>query len=387
VYSQVLERRHGVAPQLRRDPLDSAKIPIDAGFTQSDADSQAQNMSDQPCDSAASTALGRMMELIWPGGLLAQAVYVAARLGIPDLVKDGAKSAEAIARATGAHAPSVQRLLRALASLGVFTESSPGQFRNTELGDLLRADHPASLRNWAMFLSAPFVWQACGALDNAIMTGKPGINYVFGQSFWSYLAEHTDDAAVFNAAMSAGAEMTIPWILDAYDFSRFAQVVDVGGGHGALLEGILSRNQNIRGVLFDLPSVVEGAASLRRSQVAHRCDIRGGDFLEGVPEGADAYVLNRVIHDWPDHDAVRILKNCRRAIRPDGRVLVIDLVLTPSTPAGRGQDLMDLLMLTLVGGRERSERDFRALLHDAGFSVESVIRTAGPSSIVEARPT
>lgn len=328
-----------------------------------------------------------MMELIWPGALVAQAVYVAAKLGIPDLLKDGPKSAEAIARATEAHAPSVQRLLRALASVGVFTESSTGQFQNTELGDVLRTDHPASLRNWAMFLGAPFVWQTCGALDKAIMTGKPGINHVFGQSFWSYLAEHADDAAVFNAAMSAGAEMTIPWILEAYDFSHFAQVVDVGGGHGALLEGILSRNQNIRGVLFDLLSVVDGAASLRDSPVADRCDIRGGDFFEGVPEGADAYVLNRVIHDWPDPDALRILKNCRQAIRPDGRVLVVELVLTPSTATGPGQDLMDLLMLTLVGGRERSEQDFRALLHDAGFSVESVIRTAGPSSIVEARPT
>lgn len=121
--------------------------------------------------------------------------------------------------------------------------------------------------------------------------------------------------------------------------------------------------------------------------MAHRCAIRGGDCFEGVPEGAGAYVLNRVIHDWSDHDAIRILKSCRRAMKPDGRVLVIELVLTPSPPSGRGQDLMDLLMLTLVGGRERTERDFRALLHDAGFAVELVIRTAGPPSIVEARPT
>lgn len=341
-------------------------------------------MSDEHRDSAASGP-GRMMELIWPGAMVLQAIRVAAERGIPDLLKDGPKSAEAIAWATETHASSVQRLLRALASVGVFTESSTGQFQNTELGDLLRTDHPGSLRNWAMFLGAPFVWQTCGALDKAIMTGKPGIDHVFGQSFWSYLAEHADDAAVFNAAMSAGAEMTVPWILEAYDFSHFAQVVDVGGGHGALLEGMLSGNRNLRGVLFDLPSVVDGATSLRHSPVSDRCDIVGGDFLEGVPEGADAYVLNRVIHDWPDADALRILKNCRRAVRPDGRVLVVELVST-STATGAGQHFMDLLMLTLVGGRERSEQDFRVLLHDAGFSVVSVIRTAGPSSIVVARP-
>jgi SAM-dependent methyltransferase len=344
-------------------------------------------VSHPPTDAAAPTAPARLLALIWPGALAAQAVYVAAKLGVPDLLKNGPQSAEAIARATGAHAPSVQRLARALARVGLFSESSTGQFQNTELGDLLRADHPASLRSWAMFLNAPFVWQACGALDQAIMTGTPGINHVFGQSFWSYLAQHRDDAELFNAAMSAGAEMRLPWILEAYDFSRFRRLVDVGGGHGALLEQILARHPSIRGVLFDLPSVVDGAASLRASAVADRCDIQGGDFFAGVPEGADGYVLNRVIHDWPDYDALRILKNCRRAISPGGRVLVVELVLTPSSASEQRHDLMDLLMLTLAGGRERSEDEFRALLHDAGFSVESVIRTAGPSSIIEAKPT
>src|SRR5207249_48944 len=185
-----------------------------------------------------------------------------------------------------AHAPSLHRLLHALTRVGVFTESSTGHFQNTPLSDILRADHPASLRSWAMFLGAPFVWQTCGALDKTVMTGQPGINHVYGKSFWAYLAEHPDDAAVFNAAMTAGAGMTIPWILEAYDFSRFAQVVDVGGGHGALLEAVLSGNRNVRGVLFDLPAVVAGAVSLRSPPIASRCDIQGGDFFEGVPEGA-----------------------------------------------------------------------------------------------------
>jgi len=328
----------------------------------------------------------QMMQFIWPGAMAAQGLYVAAKLGLADLLKDGPKSVDELAHLTAAHEPSLRRLLRALTSLGVFSQDAAGHFQNTDLSETLRTDHPESIRAWAIFLGAPFLWRSWGELYETVLSGQPAVNRIYGGSFWAYLAAHPDDAAVFNAAMSAGSEMTVPWILEAYDFSRFDRVVDVGGGHGALLHAVLSKNPKVRGVLYDFPAVVAGAASLWSGAVAARCEVRGGDFFAGIPEGGDAYVLQRIVHDWDDDNALRILKNCRRAIKRDGRLLVIELVLKPSCQPDPGQEFSDVLMLTLVGGRERTESDFQALLGGAGFSLTSVIPTAGPPSIIESQP-
>lgn len=327
----------------------------------------------------------QLMQFIWPGAMAAQAIYVAAKLGLADLLTEGPRSADELALATRAHGPSLRRLLRALTSLGVFAENAAGKFHNTDLSETLRTAHPETMRAWATFLGAPFLWRPWGELYQTVMTGQPAVDRVHGTSFWAYLAEHADDAAVFNAAMTAGSEMSVPWILKAYDFSRFERIVDVGGGHGALLSGILSANPKVRGILYDLPEVVAGAVAVRTGAVAARCEIRAGDFFHAVPAGADAYVLKGIIHDWNDDDALRILKNCRRAIKRDGRLLVIELVLKRSSQPDAGQAFMDVLMLTLVGGRERAESAFRALLREAGFSLTSVIPTAGPS-IIESQP-
>lgn len=336
-----------------------------------------------PQPSGVSPAM-KVMSFIWPGAMAAQAIYIAAKLEIADLVASGPKRAEELARSTKTHGPTLYRLLRSLTSLGLFSEDRALGFRNTELSETLRADHPESIRAWAMMFGAPFVWKPMGELYQAIATGQPAFDRVYGDRFFQYLAGHPDDAAAFDAAMTAGTSSAVPAVLAAYDFSRFTRIVDVGGGHGALLEGILTANPKLRGVLYDLPQVVAGIDAVRSGDVANRCQVLAGDFFEAVPEGADAYVLKGIIHDWNDEDALKILKNCHRSIRPDGTLLLLETVLTPSSEAMRG--LMDMLMLMLVGGRERTEPDFRALLQQAGFSLSRVIHTTGPD-IIESHPS
>jgi len=323
----------------------------------------------------------RMMEFVWPAAAVTQAVYVAAKLGIADLVKEGAETVESLAERTGAHGPSLGRLLRALASLGVFSDED-GRFANTPLSETLRSDRPDSVRSGVIMMGAPFLWRPWGDLLETVTTGQPAFDRLYGVPFFDYLPNHPDDARIFNESMSSG-----PWVaslVEAYDFSGFRRVVDVGGGQGVLLAAILTANPNLHGVLYDLPSVVAGADRLSSEPLASRAEIVGGDFFEQVPQGADAYVLKGVIHDWGDEDALKILKNCRRAIAPGGRLLLVESILKPPNTPDRGR-FMDLMMLVMVRGRERSESDFRALLSDAGFSLDRVITTPG-HAIIESRP-
>jgi hypothetical protein len=324
----------------------------------------------------------QLMQLLWPGAMAVQAIHVAAKLGLADLVASGPKTVTELAESAHAHGPSLGRFLRALTSLGIFAEDSDGRYRQTPLSETLRGDHPGSIRRWAMMLGARFVWAPSGELDLTIRTGQPAFEHVYGAPFFKHLSEHRDDAAVFNAAMSS-VPAWIATLVDAYDFSTFDRIVDVGGGHGALIVGILRANPHLRGVLHDLPGVVAGAAAPREGAMAERCEIIGGDFFESVPAGADAYLLSGIIHDWNDEAAVKILASCRRAIRSNGTLLLVDTVLVPSSDPARA--LMDLLMMVLTGGRERTESELRSLLQEANFSLTRVISTGG-ASIIEARP-
>ena len=324
----------------------------------------------------------QMTQILWPGPIAVQAVHVAAKLALADLVASGPKSTEELAAATHSHGPSMARLLRALTSLGIFAEDTAGRYRQTALSDTLRSDHPESIRPFAMMLGAHFVWKPSGALEETVRTGRPSFEHVYGAPFFDYLAGHSDDAAVFNAAMSSSPAY-LAAIVGAYDFARFERIVDVGGGHGLLLAGILSANPHLRGVLHDLPSVVVGASALRKEPISQRCEIIGGDFFKGVPAGADAYLLKGIIHDWNDEAALKILKNCRNAIDPDGTLLLVEAVLTRSTDPAAA--LMDMLMMVLTSGRERTELEFRSLLQEAGFSMMQVIRAARVT-IIESRP-
>jgi hypothetical protein len=324
----------------------------------------------------------QLMQLLWPGAVAVQAIHVAARLALADLLAGGPKTAADLAETTRTDASSLDRFLRALTSLGIFASDTSGRYRQTASSETLRADHSHSIRPWALMLGARFIWEPIGSLDETIRTGRAAFEHVHHAPFFNHLAEHPEDAAVFNAAMSSMPSY-IAAIVDAYDFSRFQRIVDVGGGQGALLAAILAANTRARGVLHDLPAVVAGASALRREGIADRCEIVGGDFFDGVPGGGDAYLLSGVIHDWNDEAAVRILRNCRRAIRTDGTLILLDTVLTGSSDPARA--LMDLLMMVLTGGRERTESEFRSVLREAGFSLTRVIPTAG-ASILESHP-
>jgi hypothetical protein len=325
-----------------------------------------------------------MTRLIW-GAIPVQAISVTARLGIADLVADGPKTADELASRTQTDSVALRRLLRTLTSLTIFAEDAAGRFLNTPLSETLRFDHPESVRALAILWGASFFWKPWGELSTAIVSGQPAFDRIYQESFFEYLAHHSDDAAIFNAAMTAVSAVDLSAVLAVYDFSRFARIVDVGGGHGALLNGILSAYPELQGVLYDLPGVIADATELRTGPVVGRCEVLGGNFFEAVPVGADAYILKRVIHDWNDESALKILRNCRRAISRDGTLLLIEWVLKPPNEPDLGK-FTDLNMLVLLGGRERTEADFRALLREADFSLARVIPTAGPHSIIESNP-
>jgi hypothetical protein len=217
------------------------------------------------------------------------------------------------------------------------------------------------------------------------MTGQPAFDRVFDSSGFDYCAEHPDAAQIFINGMTSASAIEGPAVVAAYDFSRFERIVDVGGGQGALLHAILSATPGLQGVLADQPYVVEGAASLQTGPIAGRCEVAGVDFFQTVPEGADAYIMKLIIHDWNDDDALKILKNCRRAIRRDGTLLIVDAVLKPPNEPDPGK-LRDLNMLVTLRGLERTEAEFRMLLKQAGFSLTRVIPTAGLLSIIESMP-
>jgi hypothetical protein len=324
----------------------------------------------------------QLMQLLWPGGVAVQAIHVAAKLGLADLMASGPKTVVELSDATRMNGTSLARFLRALTSLGIFAEETSGSYGQTPLSEALRADHPESIRPLAMMLGARFIWEPVGWLDESIRTGQASFERVHAAPFFRHLAENPENAAIFNAAMSSMPSY-IAEVVEAFDFSKFRRIVDVGGGHGALLAAILEANPHTRGVLQDLPSVVAGASALRREGLAERCELVAGDFFDGVPDGGDAYVLKGIIHDWNDEAAVEILRSCRRAIRPDGTLILLDTVLTGSDDPRRA--LMDLLMMVLTGGRERTELEFRSLLQEASFSLTRVIST-GAHSILESRP-
>jgi len=325
-----------------------------------------------------------LMDLIWPGAFIVQSIHVVARLGVADLLGPEPQSAEELADAVDAHAESLRRVLRALTTLGIFSEDDAGRFRHTDLSRTLRADSVGSVRAWALMFGAHFVWRPLGDLYESVRNGTPGFPRLYGEPFFEWCKTHPEDASVFNAAMSSGSARRLPAILAAYDFSRFKCLVDVGGGHGALLAGILSASPNARGVLYDLPNVIAGADALSAPDIAGRYEIVAGDFLETVPADGDAYLLSRVIHDWDDDAALTILVNCRRRMGFDGRLLLFEGVSKPPNEPDPNK-FFDVWFID-GGGRERTEAEYRTLLHRAGFTLARVVSTGSASAILEGHP-
>ena len=325
-----------------------------------------------------------MLQII-SGFWVSRAVYVIAKLGIPDLLKSGPKMAEELATATQTHAPSLFRILRALASVGVLTFEN-NRFGQTPVSETLVTDAPGSLRWFAVSELGQEHYPAWGNLMHSVKTGEIAFDNFFGVDIWKYFQQNPADAAIFNDSMSGMTAAANEAITSLYDFSRFETIVDVGGGHGGLITSILKTNQQVKGVLYDAQQVIDGARSrIEAAGVADRCETIAGNFFNSVPEGGDAYIMKWIIHDWDDQKAVTILKNCRKQVKPNGRLILVDCVV-PETNEPDFSKFIDLNMLVMTGGKERTAKEFEELLAAAGFKLVRIIHTELPTSIVEAEP-
>ncbi|MFC5266854.1 methyltransferase [Kribbella qitaiheensis] len=337
-------------------------------------------------DSASGTNRARELHRLVAGYQISQAVHVAATLRLSDLLADGPRSVAELAEATGADARSLNRLIRALAEVGLYVSDGDERFANTELGDAFRTDAPRSVAGWARFVGRPYHWQTYASLEHSIRTGENAFAAVHGESVWDYLAKHPAEQKIFDEAMTALSQVVTDEVVNAYDFGRFGTVVDVGGGRGMLLGAILSRYSSVNGVLFDQPGVVAGAHELLAATgVSQRCRVVGGSFFDSVPDGGDAYLLKAVIHDWPDAESVEILRACRRSMPTHGRLLLVEQLLDESPDPVRTA-FSDLTMLVVAGGQERTTDEYRSLLAAAGFDLIGTVPTGSDVFVLEAAP-
>jgi len=324
------------------------------------------------------------------GYFTARAVYVATTLGIADLLDGRVRDADDLARETGTHAPTLYRLLRALAAAGVLEHTAEDRFALTPVGATLRARAPDSTRPGVMMFHHPMFWRSWEELLYSVRTGRPALDQVFGKPVFEYLAATPDAAAAYDGGMTGFNKTIIPAIVKACDFARFESIVDVAGGHGSLLAAILESAPRARGVLVDLAHVTEVARkTFTERGLAERTEVVTGNMFESLPAGGDAYVLKWILHDWDDAACVAILKNVRAAIGPEGRLLIVDRVLPERAEASlamRTAMMADLLMLIHLTGRERTEREFRTLLEASAFGLQRVVPTGTQLSVIEAAP-
>jgi ubiquinone/menaquinone biosynthesis C-methylase UbiE len=315
------------------------------------------------------------------GYCTSQVLYVAAKLGIADLLKEGPKTAEELASSTQTHPRSLYRLLSSSVSLGLFAQDAQNRFSLTPLGEWLRSDVPGSQRATAVTVG-DLLYRAWGELLYSVQTGRPAFEKVHRLPFFEYLSKNPEQASVFDEAMAMhGWETTA--ILEAYDFSGIPVLADIGGGNGSAIIAILKRYPQMRGILFDLPGVIERAKEkIEAAGVADRCQVVGGSFLDAVSTGADAYLMRHVIHDWDDEKATQILKNIHRAMAKSGKLLIGEYVIPPgNTPSiARGSDLV---MLVIAGGQERTEDEFRALFERAAFRLTRIVPTKAGVCVIE----
>lgn len=329
----------------------------------------------------------RLVELI-NGYEISAAIGAVARLGVPDALAAGPLSAAEIAGRVDADAHALERVLRSLANLDLFERSAEGGFGLTATGELLRSDVPESVRMAAIISTEEWLWRPYGQFTHSLRTGEPAFLPAHGLGFWEYLAANPYDAATFNAHMAQSVAMRAAALARSYDFNGIERLVDIGGGHGVLVEAVLTAYPKLRAVIFDLPSVIEGARErLAAAGFGDRCELVAGDFFsDPLPAGGDAYVFSWILHDWPDEPALQILRSCRSAIAPDGRILVVEIVV-PDGDEPHQPTSIDLTMLAVVGGRERSRVEYGALFADAGFALTRVSPLESLSwSVLEATP-
>jgi hypothetical protein len=327
---------------------------------------------------------GPMMDLLRliNGFQISQAIYVAATLGIADLLRDGARASDDLARTTNTQPRALYRLLRALAAVGVLHEHPGETFELTPTGCCLRSDVPNSCYAWACLVGRPHQWESWGNLLHTVKTGETAFDHRHGSGVWEWRSQKPEESRIFDAAMVSISRAAAAAVAAAYDFSAFGTLVDVGGGRGSLLAEILRRHIRLRGLLFDLPHVVAGSQSvLEAAGVADRCQVIGGDFFRTVPEGGDAYLLKSVLMDHDDTEAAAVLNACRRAMKLSTKLIVMERLLGEpnQTPEAK---FSDLAMLVMTGGRERASDEFASLFGTCGLRLERVIPTQSPYSLV-----
>ena len=324
-------------------------------------------------DAPSPQDFGEIFKLIG-GYRISQAIYVVSETGIPDLLAGGPKSCDELAAETRTHAPTLYRLLRFLAGAGLFNEIGPQKFELTGLGSALRSDVVGSGRMAARLWLMQSHWDPWGRLIHSVRTGETAFDHVHGMGVFKYLEKNAEEAAVFNATMTASSARSGTGVAERYDFSGLHRVVDVGGGHGFLLAAILKANPALRGVLFDLHDVVAGAGQILTNYgVGDRCEIVGGSFFDPLPRGGDVYVLKQIIHDWDDDRALAILRNCRAAMTGKEKLLVIERGIALQHREAMRVLHIDLEMLVNVGGMERTDAEYRSLFEKAGFRLTNIV--------------
>jgi len=338
---------------------------------------------DAPIEGSATPPDLALFQMMY-GFMASQLIYVAARLGIADHMRDGAGTGAELAEKVGATEEPLRRVMRGLVNIGVLTEDEGGRFGLTPLGEYLRSDTPGSLRELAI-LSGEEFYPAWGALLNTVKSGQTAFDHAFGTGFFQHLGQNSEAGERFNNFMVSLTTDTAVAVLDAYDFSPFRRVVDVGGGYGPLLAAILQANPGMEGVLFDTEAIIEGAKSyLEGAGVLEHCYLVAGDFFESVPDGGDLYMLSQILHDWDDARCVKILETCREAMRPNGRLLLLEAIMPEHVAEPTPVVDSDLIMLAITGGRERTEAEYRDLLAASGFNLTRIVPTQSPTCIIEA---
>lgn len=318
------------------------------------------------------------------GSLNAQAVYVAAKLGVADALAAGSKPIDQLAKEVGADESALYRVLRALASIGVFAEGPPRTFRLTPTAELLRSDVEGSLRDVAIFMGEDWHWSVWGQTLYSVRTGEPAWSQVHGNAVFPYFETNAEAAEIFDRAMSSFSMLARNAVVGGYDFSSLNMLVDIAGGHGKLLTGILEATPELRGVLFDLPHVIARAKESEEiKNIGSRLNLKTGNFFESVPAGADGYILKHIIHDWNDDDAIKILTNIRKAMGTYGRVLLIEAVVGDVNQPDFAK-ILDIEMLVSPGGKERTANEYADLFRQAGLKLSRIIPTKSPYSIIEA---
>jgi hypothetical protein len=343
-----------------------------------------QNMTqpNQPNNPVAPPPEAILSQMLF-GALMQQSICVAAKLGIADLLAEKPQTADELAAKTETHAPSLYRVLRILASVGIFAKNADQKFELTPIAALLQSNTPNSMRDFAIMMGEEWNWRNLGELMHSVKTGGTAQEKVHGMGSFEFYTQNVEAGKIFNRAMTSLSLAAVPAIVESYDFSGIGKLVDIAGGHGILLAGILKANPQVQGVLFDLPYVIEGADELLEKEgVSSRVELASGDFFQSVPAGADAYLMKHIIHDWDDEQSIRILQNIRSAMNKNGKVLIIEMVVPegnePSLPK-----IMDIQMLVTEGGKERTEAEYRKLLEASGFRLTRTVPTKSPLSVIE----